>query len=268
MANVRFGSEADIGARPINVRFVPKADITSGLIDYFISAAEQRRRHGEAEHSGGLRIDDQIELVRFDNWQLRGLGALKDAANVLTSLTKCIDNVGSVAYQASDLDKVSQRIDGRESIKRCQLSQLDAPTVQKHGGADNDCIGGIATHCLEGRIDLGTRVRIVNLDLQSHCASGSVYVRQLSFSGTRIGWINDYAYPRSVGQQITKHLQPLCYYLGSERLYSGQVATWSRETRSQAKLHWITRYEDYGYGRRCRLGSQRRWRTCSDYRRY
>ena len=73
-------------ARTPDVRFVPKADITSGLVDYFIGTAEQRRRHGEAEHSGGLRIDDQIELVRFDNWQLRGLGALKDAANIATGL--------------------------------------------------------------------------------------------------------------------------------------------------------------------------------------
>jgi hypothetical protein len=51
--------KADIAKRRCDVRFVPKADITSGLIDYFIGAAEQRRRHGEAEHSGSLRIDDQ-----------------------------------------------------------------------------------------------------------------------------------------------------------------------------------------------------------------
>ena len=97
----------------------------------------------------------------------------------------------------------------------------------------------ITTHCLEGRIDLGTRVRIVNLDLQSHCASGSVYVRQLSFSGTRIGWINEYTYPRDFRQQIMEHLQPLCCYLGNQNIYSGQVATWSRQARRQAKLHRI-----------------------------
>ena len=68
--------KADMAQSGCDVRFVPKAD-PSGLIDYFIGAAEQRRRHGEAEHSGGLRIDDQLELVRFDNWQLRRLGALK-----------------------------------------------------------------------------------------------------------------------------------------------------------------------------------------------
>jgi len=58
------------------------------LIDYFIGTAEQRRRHGETEHSGGLRIDDQLELGRFDNWQFGRLGALKDAASIATALTK------------------------------------------------------------------------------------------------------------------------------------------------------------------------------------
>ena len=91
----------------------------------------------------------------------------------------------------------------------------------------------------EGRIDLCARVRIVNLDLQSHCASGSVYFLQLSISGTCIGWINEYTHPRGVGQQITKQLQPLCYQLASENIDSGQIASWSRETRSQTKLHWI-----------------------------
>jgi len=80
--------KADIGTQPRDVRHVPKADISSGLIDYFIGAAEQRRRHGEAEHSGSVRIDDQLELVFFDNWQLRRLGALKNAANIATGLAQ------------------------------------------------------------------------------------------------------------------------------------------------------------------------------------
>ena len=98
--DVRFGSKADIALCPMSalppkadiverdrhVRFVPKAYITSGLVDYFIGTAEQRRRHGEAEHSGGVRIDDQLDLVLFDNWQPRRLGALKDAANIATGL--------------------------------------------------------------------------------------------------------------------------------------------------------------------------------------
>ena len=50
--------KADMCSATRDVRFVPLADIPGGLIDYFIGAAEQRRRHGETEHSGGLRVDD------------------------------------------------------------------------------------------------------------------------------------------------------------------------------------------------------------------
>jgi hypothetical protein len=39
-----------------------KADIAS-LVDHPIGAAEQRRGDGKAEHTGGLHVDDQLELV-------------------------------------------------------------------------------------------------------------------------------------------------------------------------------------------------------------
>ena len=43
----------------------------------------------------------------------------------------CIDNVASVAYQASNLHKITHPVDGGESIERRQMSQLDTPTIQK-----------------------------------------------------------------------------------------------------------------------------------------
>src|SRR5262249_38246369 len=130
--HVRFWSKADICSAKRHVRFTPESghgQCTSScllwaisghsmsLIDYFIGAAKQRRRHGETEHSGGLRIDDQLKLVGFDNWQLRRLGALKDAANKATGLAKRTYNVGSIAYQTPDLYKVTHPIDGWQSIE-------------------------------------------------------------------------------------------------------------------------------------------------------
>src|SRR5215475_1862441 len=119
------------------------------------------------------------------------------------------------------------------------MSQLDTPTVQKHAGTDKDRIRAVAIHCLEGRINLGTSVRIVNFDLQSHGASGSVYFLQLRVSGTCIARINEHAHPRGFGQQITEHLQPLCCQLRSENIYSGQIAGWSREAANQTELYRI-----------------------------
>ena len=62
--NVRFGSKADICLPPkadmcgalAHVRFVPKADIAS-LIDDFVGASDQGRRHGEPERFCGLEVD-------------------------------------------------------------------------------------------------------------------------------------------------------------------------------------------------------------------
>src|SRR5215467_4551585 len=149
------------------------------------------------------------------------------------------------------------------------MSQLDTSTVQKRGRADKDCIGSVAIHCLEGRINLGTSVRIVNLDLQSHGASGSFYFHQLRIRGTCIGWINEHAHPSGLGQQITEHLQPLCCQHRSENIYSGQIAGWSREAPNQTKFYRIVPdYEDYRYGLRRRFGGRGRWDTTGDYRCY
>src|SRR5262245_24688794 len=103
MPDVCFGSKADICGALGHVRFTPesrhvqcssrcplwaKSGHSRGLIDYFIGAAEQRRRQCETQHSGGSRVDDQLELVRLNDWQLRRFGALKDAANITPGLTK------------------------------------------------------------------------------------------------------------------------------------------------------------------------------------
>ena len=41
----------------------------------------------EAEHPGGLGVDDQLELGRLHDRQVRGLGALEDATGIDADLT-------------------------------------------------------------------------------------------------------------------------------------------------------------------------------------
>jgi hypothetical protein len=56
---------------------------TAFLLDHIVGAAEQRRWHGEAEHPGGLGVDDQLELGRLHHWQVGWLSALKNAAGII-----------------------------------------------------------------------------------------------------------------------------------------------------------------------------------------
>src|SRR5262249_57068266 len=76
-------------------------------LDHLVGAGEQRRRHVEAKHPGGLGIDYQLELARLHDRQVRGLGAFEDTASVNSELPKRIDNVGSVAHQPADFSKVA-----------------------------------------------------------------------------------------------------------------------------------------------------------------
>ena len=88
--NVRFGSKADMCSAKGHVRFTPKsghvqctadvryvpiADIGTNqfLFDHLVGASEQRRRHGEAERLGGLKINDQLEFGRLFNRQITRL---------------------------------------------------------------------------------------------------------------------------------------------------------------------------------------------------
>jgi hypothetical protein len=63
--------------------------------------------HGEAEHRGGLGVDDQLELARLHNWQVGGLSALEDAPSIGAGLAPRIRNVGSVAHQPAGFGKVA-----------------------------------------------------------------------------------------------------------------------------------------------------------------
>src|SRR5262249_6739116 len=68
------------------------------LFDHFVGAGENRRRDGEAEYPGGLRVDDQLERARLHYGQVRRFCTFEDAPSVDSCLTKPVRDVGSVAH--------------------------------------------------------------------------------------------------------------------------------------------------------------------------
>jgi len=71
------------------------------LLDHLVGKREQRRRHVDAKRLGGLEVNDQLELSRLHNRQVRRALSLKNPACVDAYLAICIGKSGSVADQSS-----------------------------------------------------------------------------------------------------------------------------------------------------------------------
>src|SRR5262245_35591364 len=119
---VAFGSDSVLRRSPMHDRFGPQErtwpdhpamsqSAMSGrkqvqqcwcrranLFDHVVGAGEKRRRDGEAEYPGGLRVDDQLELARLHYRQVCRFCTFEDAADVDSRLTKPVRDVGSIAH--------------------------------------------------------------------------------------------------------------------------------------------------------------------------
>jgi len=48
------------------------------LLDQLVRKREQRGWHGETECLGGLQVDEEFEMCRLLDWQVRRLGTFKN----------------------------------------------------------------------------------------------------------------------------------------------------------------------------------------------
>ena len=92
---------------------MPKADIAP-LFDHLVGTCEQRRRHGEADRLGGLKVDDELELGRGLHRQVGRLLALEDAIDVARGLPVLDRTVRPVRDQAAGAQNRSSWISRRE----------------------------------------------------------------------------------------------------------------------------------------------------------
>jgi len=60
--------KADIGTQPLDVRFVPKADIGRSLFDHLVGGGDQRLWDHQTKRLRGLEIDHKLELGWLFDW--------------------------------------------------------------------------------------------------------------------------------------------------------------------------------------------------------
>src|SRR5262245_65984088 len=109
-------------------------------------------------------VDDQLQLARLYDRQVRRFGALEDATGLGAKLTKCVSEACSIAHQPAGFRKVAKRIGRGQSTKHRQERQLDTPVVKERGAWDEQTVGPFAAKACEGRLDLAAAAGIVHLN--------------------------------------------------------------------------------------------------------
>src|SRR5262245_33927802 len=125
---------------------------TEPLFDHLVGGNEQLVGHSETEHPGGLVVDDQFELARLHNRQVRGLGPLEEAAGIDTGLTPRVLNVGTIAHQPAHFGNFTRRICRGNRVARRQVGKLHPPEAEKRVGANQERIRPLAHKSCEGCI--------------------------------------------------------------------------------------------------------------------
>src|SRR5262249_49266314 len=87
---------ARVGGKPVDNSF-----------DHLVGDGEKRRWNRDAKHPRGLGVDDQLELRRLHDRQVRRLCALEDAADIAADLASRVVRVASVAHQPPNFGVVT-----------------------------------------------------------------------------------------------------------------------------------------------------------------
>jgi len=87
-------------------------------------------------------------------WALRDRAALENLTGVDADLTNRIRRARSVAHQPADVGKCASGIGRRYPVARRERRKLHGPGAEKRVGIDEECVGAVAHHGGEGRLDL------------------------------------------------------------------------------------------------------------------
>src|SRR5215471_3227540 len=106
--------------------------------NHLVGGNEQLVWRGEAEHPGGLVVNDQFEFRRLHDRQIGRLRALEDAAGIDADLAIHIHNVASIAHQSAGLGKFTVPIYRGEPMAPRQEDEFDTPSVEECVVADEE----------------------------------------------------------------------------------------------------------------------------------
>src|SRR6266481_5492443 len=102
-------------------------------LDHGVRPPKYRLRDRQAEGLGGLEVDDQLELRRLLDGQVRGVGAFEDLVDVGRGAAIQISIVRSIGHKAPGIDILPKLEHGRQPVLSRQVPEASSLTGEHRG---------------------------------------------------------------------------------------------------------------------------------------
>src|SRR5262249_31481932 len=109
----------------------------SQSFDHLVGAGEQSGWHIDAENTGGLSVDHQLELGRLHDWQGRRLRSPEDATYIDAHLSPSIVDIGTIANQPTSFLNFARFRYHRNDMPRRKFASWTRRLVKKGSAARN-----------------------------------------------------------------------------------------------------------------------------------
>src|SRR3989344_3901740 len=220
---------------------------TAPLTNDFIGAQQQLRRNREAERSGGLEVDHELELGRLFHGKVAGFGALENLVNIDGGTAVHDRHVNPVGHEAAGLGELLVEVNSWKAVPPRQIGDF----LNLHGEQavryDIHRVGLNRDNLVERPGEFLDTTDLDNQKLESQCLRRTCGVTQDEATHVRrlVGTKDHRGHPLDAWRNGLEQLQALGVQLRTEVADAGDIAARSRKARHQPRRHGISADNHY-----------------------